>query len=387
MSKTYVIGSREFGLWEYRGYWYAVWRDDAGKKRRRSMKTGDRKLAESRLEELARELDREKRPTFGTYAASLLLPDDPYVKQKSVSRQTVYAKRRAIEILTEWFGADELGETREKTIERRLDRSGYKPSYQQSLMDAYTYVMRQAKRDGYDVRLPEFVRPDRNVTRRDSLTPAEVRALFPDKIEEIKKLYDEGDDYGLMFGLLYRTIVHGGLRPGEGRAVGRSQFYPEHHALVVSRRLDRQNQPQELKKRRYGDSDVFRIVVLPARTVELLAWWIETTEPQDYLFTYNREPVRQRYISERWSRVLDRVKVGEDEKPLDREGRVLDVHSLRTTYRSMTEGWLSRAFLLDAMGHRSADVHDGYLRFLERQVEAAGKNAAAVDEAWDIGVK
>ena len=70
-----------------------------------------------------------------------------------------------------------------------------------------------------------------------------------------------------------------------------------------------------------------------------------------------------------------------------RTGRKLDVHGLRTTYRSMTEGWLSRAFLLDAMGHRSADVHDGYLQFLERQVEAAGRNAPEVEAAWNLGEK
>ncbi len=128
------------------------------------------------------------------------------------------------------------------------------------------------------------------------------------------------------------------------------------------------------------------IVALPSSTVRLLSDWIEQTEPQDYLFLYHGEPVRQRYISERWRRVLERVRIGEDKRPMDLADRKLDVQALRVTYRSMTEGWMPRSALLDSMGHRSADVHDGYLRFLERQVEAvATAQGDMVDSVWATG--
>jgi hypothetical protein len=385
MEKTYVVGSREFRLWLYRGYWYAVWRDPAGKKRKKTLKTKRRDVAEARIPELAEQLDAETRPTFGQYVDRLLEEGDEYLSQRGLTEQTVYAKKRCIEILKKQFGSDVLGETREANIEKWLRMGKYAPSYQGEIMDAYKFVMRQAKRDRFDVQIPEFYRPDRKVTRRSSLEPEEVRALFPDSIEKISALYEEDEDgHGVMFGLLYRTILHAGLRPGEGRAIGRHQLYLDDGVLVVSRRLGRHNEVLELKKRKYGDSDVFRLVPLPDRTVELLRWWIETTEPQDFLFLYHGEPVRQRYISERWAKALTRVRIGPEKKPFELAGRKIDVQALRVTYRSMTEGWLPRAFLLGAMGHRSADVHDGYLRHLERQVQAVGKHRGETNEAWTL---
>ncbi|MFW6312576.1 MAG: hypothetical protein ACOC2N_01665 [Spirochaetota bacterium] len=386
-EKRYVFGAREFWLWQYRprqdstgACWYAMWRDEAGKKRRKSLRTHNRQVAEARLPELVAQLDAERRPTFAQYADRILDEGDEYLRQRGLAEQTIYAKRRCIRILCEIVGSDLLGETREANIEKMLRHSDYSAAYQSEIMDAYTFVMRRAERDGYPVRIPHFYRPDRNSKRRDSLTPTEVRALFPDDVESIRRLYDEDDGYGVMFGLLYRTIVHAGLRPGEGRAIGRDQFFREHKALVVSRRLDRYNEVRELKKRKYGDTDIYRIVPLPSRTCELLSWWIDTTEPADFLFVYQGEPVRQRYISERWARALGRARI--EDKPLQLDGRRLDVQALRVTYRSMTEGWLPRSFLLDSMGHRSPDVHDGYLRFLERQVAAAGESAPEVDRVW-----
>lgn len=386
-TKVYAFGARELWLWQYRGHWYGCWHDEAGKRRKRTLKTTQHSVAVKRLADLAAELDQEARqatrPTLEQFASRLLDDADDYLKQRGLTEHTIYAKKRCIRILVDWFGADRLGETTEATIERRLRVSGYSGSYQSEIMDAYSFVIERAIREGFDVRKPEFYRPDRKSVRRDSLTPVEVRALFPDDPAEIGELYDEGEGFGLMFGLLYRTILHAGLRPGEGRAVGRHQLYTEHNALVVSRRLDRHNEPQELKKRRYGDTDVFRIVALPSSTVKLLTQWIEQTEPQDYLFLYHGEPVRQRYISERWGRVLERVRIGEDKRPMTLAERKLDVQALRVTYRSMTEGWMPRSALLDAMGHRSADVHDGYLRFLERQVEAVtSSQRELVESVW-----
>ncbi|MEE8440271.1 MAG: hypothetical protein V3S41_01005, partial [Spirochaetia bacterium] len=330
-SKVYVFAAGEFTLWQHtNGYWYAFWRDEVGKRRKRAMKTKIKSVAEQRLPHLAEAIEHDAHPTFRAFAESLLGPEDAYVKQKSLTAQTIYTKKRCIEILADWFGSDPLGSTRAGDIERRLANSGYSPSYQGELMNNYRFVLKRAERDGFDVKVPHFYRPDRNVTRRDSLTPSEVQKLFPDEIQKMKALYceDEDDEHGVMFALLYRTILHGGLRPGEGRAVGRHQLFLDHNTLLVSRRLDRYNQPVELKKRRYGDSDVYRLTILPSKTVELLQWWLEATEPADFLFLYEEAPVRQRYISERWNRVLERAEI-------NTEGRKVDVQALRTTYRSI----------------------------------------------------
>lgn len=116
-----------------------MWRDRSGKKRRGSLKTRAFEVAEA---DLAAELDAETRPTFGSYAKEILEDGDEYLWQRGLSEQTIYAKKRCIKLLTDQFGSDLPGATRESDIEKWLRNGPYSASYQGEIMDAYTFVMR-----------------------------------------------------------------------------------------------------------------------------------------------------------------------------------------------------------------------------------------------------
>jgi len=159
----------------------------------------------------------------------------------------------------------------------------------------------------------------------------------------------------LMFGILFRTILHAGMRPGEGRALRLEQLYPEHNGILIDQQIDSQEELAPVKKSTAADPRR-RLVLVPKRTMELLTGWAQKTGTREgLLFLFDGKPIRKEYLGDRFEVALRNAKIPVGE-------RMLVPYSLRYTFRSRAQGNLDPRAIMDMMGHRSAEVSDIYLR-------------------------
>ena len=229
---------------------------------------------------------------------------------------------------------------------RTLSLSG---SVKNSIINTLRIVLEEARRVQLISVVPSFRRFARRSMRKDILTIEECAALFPDDPEELAQIWQvtEQDITGLMFGVMFRLILHAGMRPGEGRALGPEQVFPEYNGILIDRQLD-SSDVVTLPKKGYAEDRRQRMVIIPKTTMELLT---EMTDGSEFVFTFDGKPVRKDYLRDRFKRGLQTagIRVGE---------RILVPYSLRYTFRSRSQGSLEVKTIMDMMGHRSVEMSD-----------------------------
>jgi len=254
---------------------------------------------------------------------------------------------------------------------RTLSLSG---SVKNSIINTLRIVLEEARRAGWISVVPQFRRFARRSMRKDILTAAECSALFPDDPGELAKIWRVGDKdtTGLMFGVLFRVILHAGMRPGEGRALNPEKVFPEYNGILIARQLDSSG-VAALPKKGYVEDRRQRTVIIPEKTMELLT---DIMNGSGFIFTYAGRPVRKDYLKDRFKRGLKtaEIRVGE---------RILVPYSLRYTFRSRSQGSIEVKTIMDMMGHRSEQMSEHYLRFNPEQFQVYQQYQEIIDRLWN----
>jgi len=213
--------------------------------------------------------------------------------------------------------------------------------------------------------------------RLDILTTGEIKSLFPDTRPALKDIWqiDEQDHYGFMFGVMFRVMLHAGLRPGEGRALSVEQLYPEYNGILVDRQVDSE-EVVALPKKGTTEDRRMRLVVIPTNTMEfLMSLAHELTIQKGFLFLYNEKLVRKEYLEKRFKKGLENtgIQVGE---------RNLVPYSLRYTFRSKTHAILDAELIREMMGHRSQEISEHYLRINPEQFAIFKPYIERIERLW-----
>jgi integrase len=264
-------------------------------------------------------------------------------------------------------------------------------SKRDGLWNTLKIVLHEAHREGLITAIPTVrrLRGKTGSTRRDILTKAETRALFPDTTEELERIWtaksihangaihtgkEAQDPFGLMFGIAFRTMLHAGLRSGEVRALGRSWLFPKYNGILVQRQINSAGELAPLKKGSDEDGR-HRFVKVPRATMRLLQWWAEHVEG-DFLFTIGGKPVSKDYL-------VDRFRVGLENAEIQPGKRKLSPYSLRYTYRSRMEGLLDPETIQESMGHRGEEISDHYLHLTEEAFRNYDAQQTEIEKAWN----
>ena len=363
--------------------WYA-WRWKDGKRVYRSTGQGRKIDALEVVKRWELEDDREAAGSLRTFAADFFIPGRcPYLAWKSqqggIKPQTVYEHRKNLtKYIFPHFGDRFLGEPTEAEIEGIIGSlPGLSGSTRNGILTTYRIVMIEARRAHLIREVPIFRRFARRSMRKDALTAEECKTLFPDDPEELATVWQttEKDVSSYMFGLLFRLILHAGMRPSEGRAVTVGQIYPEHNGMIIDRQLDSQLQ-ETLPKKGTEEDPRFRLVRIPKKTTTLLVDWIRGQEiTEGPIFTLNGRPIDKNNLRRRFKIGLKNagIRVGD---------RVLSPYSLRYTWRSCNQGILEGEILRSMMGHRSLEMSDHYLQVDPDQFRAMERYQDLIDQTW-----
>ncbi len=263
-------------------------------------------------------------------------------------------------------------------------------SKKDGIWNALKIVLSEAHREGRIPSVPTVrrLRAKGTSRRRGSLTKREVTTLFPDSTQELEKVWSAGriqpnglitlmkdgrDPYGLMFGIMFKVMLHTGMRPGEGRAVMKSWIYAKYSGVFIKKQINSSGQLANLKKSTDEDPR-YRFVKIPRRTMEMLVQWMRDVEG-DFLFTISGKPVSKDYL-------VDRFRVGLKNTGIEKRGRLISPYSLRFTYRSRLEGYLDPETLRETMAHRDEEISDHYLHLTEEQFQAYDSQQEQIETAW-----
>lgn len=333
-----------------------------------------------------------KEQTFETFAKDMFIAGAPHLarwaaKGKVLKEQTIDQHRRHLtKYLLPQFGNLRIREIMPTAVEDFLLGQRLSNSCRNTIMYTLKTIMREARRAGLLDIVPELEPFRRNGRRQDTLSSAELNALFPSSIDDFIRVWrrpdtmrKEPDEIALMFGTLFCVTVSAGLRSGEIRALHRDQIAQEHSGLLIDRAMDERGNIGLLKKATADDTRS-RAVVIPALTMNMLNYWQAIAPELDkypgLVFSYRQKPVANYYI-------LDRFRFGLDNVGIDYKNRRLTVHCLRYTYNTRMRTLLSEQVLREFVGHRSIAMTDHYDRPILIERLAAFKSVRpAVEQFW-----
>lgn len=375
--------------------WVIWWTDETGKRRYYSTGSGRKKDAE----DLIRDWEKKETapaggPTLRDFAADFFTTREkcPYLQYETeVKPVTVENHWRNLQRILEKFGSYKIRDITEYEFERWVrtlrkipKKKGQEPtellggSAQNNIIETFNIVMRHAKKARHISHLPTIERSHRKSERRDIFTAEELKKLFPEEEVELHEVWtDHRDDItGYMFGLMYKTHLHSGVRPGEIRALQPFQLYPEENTIYIVHQLDSSTKIAKLKKSTSSDNKL-RFVRIPEKTMGQLIRWVEANEigPRDFIFTFDGKPVSKDYYCNRLYKTLKKVGIS-------REDRWLTPYSFRYTFRSRMHGNMELNQIMEMMGHKSEDVSNIYLRVNPEQFAVFGAYQETIDSLW-----
>ncbi len=364
--------------------WYALYRTETGECKWRS--TGKRNKDEA-LQEVERweAEDRQREGgTLGQLVCDFFVPGScPYfawkAEQGGIKTQTVYEHRKNLKkYILPAFGRRYPAAIAEAEVEDWLRTLSLSGSTKNGILNTYRIVMKELKRSRKVAEVPAFRRFARRSLRKDPLTRVEVVKLFPDTEAALAAVWrlEEKDPDGLTFGLLFRLMLHAGMRPGEGRAVSREQLYPAYHGVLIDRQLDSE-QVVALPKKGSVEDRRERLVIVPARTMEMLLAYAEARGIEEgFLFRIEGHPIYKSHLEDRFAKGLEQAKVAVGE-------RILVPYSLRYTFRNLTAGVIDPETIREMMGHRSIEMSDHYRRVHPEQFAALVPYQERVEAIWN----
>jgi len=320
-------------------------------------------------------------------AGGMFLPGCSYLERQAergrvLSQHTIRIQRAYIEnYILPAFRDRQIAELTAAEIEDWLVGLDLSGSVKNAILGTWRTIFREAQRQRLIQGIPQIERFRRQSRRYDTLQDEELAMLFPEDPAALETIWRdevpwEPEHAGLMFGAMFCLMVSAGLRSGEARAIHRDQIFPELCGIVINRAYNLQDQLTAPKKGTERDPR-FRAVVVPARTMRVLSWWLEKATQAGPIFVYYDRPVRREYL-------LDRFRLGLRQAGIQTEGRRLMVHSLRYTYNTRMETLLPGGLLRQFMGHRNEEMTALYSRphMLDR-IRAYQTEREKVERFWE----
>lgn len=414
-GRTYHLFQRTYG--KGRRWWFWYWED--GKRVRKPTGCTVKRDAIEYIKRLAGGISGAS-DTLRAFAKDFFTTPEkcPYLAYKKLRRGVSEATRREHRKNLEKYLLPRLGDYRlsELTapiIESLVHHMTYVQNGEAREMSAPSkdsiwrtlkVILEEAHRRQLIMTIPmvRLLRYKGSTKRRDILSRAEVRALFPDSLTELERIWKKTwtqpngaaaghrkgkpfeDTLGLVFGLLFRTQLHAGLRPGEVRAIHREQLFLDHGVIYVDRQFNSAGQLADPKMSREEERD--RWALIPQSTADMLKWYLEAADPGDGpIFTMHGRIIRGDHLADRFRVGLENagiLKRGDEGELYDPRGRTLSPYSLRYTHRSLSEGWLDAAQIQAAMGHRGDEISRHYLHLTEDQLDALRHQRPLVEHVW-----
>ncbi len=256
------------------------------------------------------------------------------------------------------FGEWELADIDQKSVEEWLAGLELSGQSKNHILNTFRIVLREAKFAGY-VRhnvLADAEAFGANPRTRDTITLAELHALFPEDGEELIKIWLD-NERAVAFLLLAST----GIRGGECRAL-RWLNVLEGRALYVDCGLDAFNRPKGTK------TGATRVALLPARAQAMLEEWRELAKWKadgDFIFSVHQdEPHGRNWLTRALPGAIARLNDAAEKEGLppviETAGRNLVVHSFRHTFISLVRNVAPDEIAKAMSGHATDRALDIY---------------------------
>jgi integrase len=269
------------------------------------------------------------------------------------------------------FGKKHLSELTRPAIENWLVGLDLANQTKNHIMYSLRIVLREARAEKLirDNPLQETEPLGKNPKRRDALTLAELRLLFPAERKKLLKVWKE-PRYATLFILMAAT----GIRSGEARALAWRHVI-EGGWLHIERAVKMNGTIGTTK------TGTERVIAIPKQAEETLEWWRGVSawkEPEDLVFPGKEhdKPLHVETLTHFFPGALERAKI-----PV--EGRNLVVHSLRHTYNTIMGAALPGEVLRRFTGHSTPEMTALYdhasLSDRVHQLEGSRK---LVEAAW-----
>jgi integrase len=372
--------------------WYAWYLDEHGRRVYRSTGCRLKKDAIEKVKEFEGEDRRRKADNLKALAGHFFIQGKcPYLKWKrSLKPHTIYEHRHNLtEYILSKYGERIPASITAPEVETWLDE-GYpkrSASWKNAVINTFRIVLTELQRDRVIEQVPEFRRPQGKRRRADALTLKEIQKLFPEDDIDLalmftrriarkgKQQIDSKDKAGLVFGLMFKVMLHAGMRPGEIRALTAEHVYPAFNGIHIAQQIDSTGNVSALKKAGKEDKRE-RLVKIPRATMDQLVRYMESQAVgKGFIFTYNNRPIRKELLESRFE-------LGLKNAGIKKQGRRLIPYSLRFTYRSKVEGYLERQQIMDAMGHRSDEMSLHYLHVHPEQFRAMQVEQERIEAVW-----
>jgi integrase len=309
-------------------------------------------------------------------------------KGHSFSR-TVAADRRAHlkNHIFPRFGSTLLAELNAVEVETWLSSLDLSNQTRMHILNSLRIVLREAKREGLLAANPlaEVETFSVRHQRRGVLTEEELEALFPRERRKFKKVWPLP-----YHGVMYALMVSSGARSGEIRALPWRAVIWKHSGILILRAVTADG-IMDLPKgsSRSREFSRQRAVVVPKRTLDLLAWWRRQTRyPSEDQLVFpgaGGRPLARRTVSISLQRGLQGAKI-------EPAGRILVTHSLRHTYNTrmkelltgeLFEEFTGQSLLREFTGHHSQKMTDWYDNpEWATRLAAYGKARAQIEHFW-----
>jgi integrase len=362
--------------------WHIWWWED-GRQKFHPESFERKGVAEDLIERwLRRERMRGGTVTFQSFAADFFTDQErcPYLaRHRNLSESTVYVHKNNLERIIEQFGDRRIDQITDYEFEqwllhlrRKPKKKGRKPSdmpelsgrSKNSILETYRIIMREARKARLIESLPEIDRLENQYRSRGILSEEEVSTLFPEEEVALHERWSlqEKDHSGYTFGLMAKVQLHGGMRPGEVRALQPFQVYPEQNTLFLIHQFDGEGRLAPLKKSTSSEKRK-RFVRIPTATKEQLWRWIKTNG------------IDRDYYLRRFKKVLEKNGIEPGE-------RWLVPYSLRYTFRSRIHGHIDLETIMQLMGHRSEEMSEHYNQVNPEQFKVFGQYQRKIDELW-----
>jgi integrase len=357
--------------------WYYYYYDVNGKRIKRttgcSRKSDAQAIIDALTERIQREANSPRGISFGEYTKGFFDSKSQILTRweshgKVDKDKTLQShKHYLVEYLTPWFGAFQLTDITAKALDARLLQVKRSGSWKNCVKDTLTLIMKEALYDGLITTLPTFRSYARNSRRQDILTDAELKALFPFGMDELRRIWkapsDSEQNTGFMFAVIAALAVSAGLRSGEVRAIHREQLIGGKGLIVDRAYDDREKEIGYLKKGSATDPR-YRVVPLSDYTLELLDNWLDVRgDGPGPIFLYHGELVSAKYL-------LTRFEMAKKAAGIPTTGRHTTIHGLRYTYNTKMKMAMPREVLHEIVGHRSDDMTNLYDRpVLEKRLD------------------
>jgi integrase len=248
------------------------------------------------------------------------------------------------------FGQKKVTEIKAIEVEDWLLNLDKKSNTKNHILGTFNIILNEAKREGIIEKNPidDVERVSKSdYEKTDSLSIKEIKKLFPKDYQKLKEIWRR-DDLIVVFFVMLST----GMRRGEVRALRWYNIIWKESAILVTHAV---KSDQSIGPTKTNEA---RGIIVPKRTMDMLAWWKEKTpfpDKADFVFPGKNQntPINQDMISKEFPKALKRAKIKTD-------GRNLKAHSLRHTYNTIMKGVLTADMLREFTGHRTEQMTQRY---------------------------